>query len=107
MLTASEEWHPIARELWDAAAVSSASDAYEATDWTVLWHACDQLSYLMFQQRRSSQFLAEVNKLLTSLGLTAADRARSNGAFEAKRDEGTAGVDEGVARLADYMSEAV
>lgn len=107
MLTPSDDWHAVARQLWDAAAVSSASGVYEATDWVVLWHACEQLSYLMYQPRRSSQFLAEVNKLLTSLGLTAADRAKAGGAFDVKKGEERAGVDEGVARLADYMAEAV
>lgn len=39
-----ENWHPIARMLWDSLAASGQSDFYQQSDWAMAYSLCEDLS---------------------------------------------------------------
>lgn len=73
---ANPEWCKVAEGLWEAAQESGQSAFYETTDWWMLYLACDQVTYLYEQGRRSPEYLKGIITMLGSLMFTEADRRK-------------------------------
>jgi hypothetical protein len=73
---ADQEWHPIARMLWDALKKSGQADFYEQSDWAYAYSLCDDLSMYKKSGRRSSQMAQVIYSAMTNLLVTEADRRR-------------------------------
>ena len=71
-----DEWHKIARMIWDAAGASGMSDFYQQSDWAILYTLCDDITFYKNRGVRSGQMLATIMSALSSLGLTEGDRRR-------------------------------
>lgn len=72
------EWCEVAAGLWGAAQTSGQADFYQNTDWWTLYFACDQITYLYDQGRRSPEFLKGILAMLSSLLFTEADRRKAH-----------------------------
>lgn len=70
------EWHPIARQLWDAVQKSGQARFYEPSDWAVLYSLMDDLTYYKNGAKRSGQMLQTIMSSLSSLLVTEGDRRR-------------------------------
>lgn len=71
-----EDWHPIAKMVWDGAKKSGEAVYYEPSDWAVLYSLCDDISHYKASGRRGAQMLTAINSMMTSLLLTEGDRRR-------------------------------
>ena len=71
-----EDWHKIARMIWDAAEDSGMKDFYQQSDWAILYTLCDDITFYKNRGVRSGQMLATIMSALSSLGLTEGDRRR-------------------------------
>ena len=71
------DWCRVAYGLWEAAQSSGQADFYQDTDWWTLYFACDQVTYLYQQERRSPEYLKGVLSMLTGLMFTEADRRKA------------------------------
>jgi hypothetical protein len=69
-------WHPIARQLWDALAVSGQADFYEQSDWAMAFSLCDDLSHYKKSTKRSGQMLQTIYSAMERLLVTEGDRRR-------------------------------
>ncbi|MEU7905873.1 hypothetical protein [Actinoplanes sp. NPDC049118] len=70
------QWHPIARQLWDALAVSGQADFYEQSDWAMAFSLCDDLSHYKNSTKRSGQMLQTIYSAMERLLVTEGDRRR-------------------------------
>ncbi len=70
------EWHPIARQLWDALTVSGQADFYEQSDWAMAFSLCDDLSHYKKSTKRSGQMLQTIYSAMERLLVTEGDRRR-------------------------------
>lgn len=73
---ADPEWHPIAKDLYEAAKVSGQTRFYQPSDWAILYTLCDDVSWYKLQPRRSATMLAAFSSLMSNLLLNEADRRR-------------------------------
>src|SRR3954451_3454665 len=60
-------WHPIARQLWDALAVSGQADFYQQSDWALAFSLCDDLSHYKNSSKRSGQMLQTIYSAMERL----------------------------------------
>lgn len=72
-----ENWHPIARRLWDSLALSGQSKFYEPSDWALAYSLMDDLTYYKFATKRSGQMLASIYAQMSSLLISEGDRRRA------------------------------
>jgi len=93
------EWCEVAVGLWEAAHTSGQADFYQDTDWWTLFFACDQITYLYQQERRSPEYLKGILTMLTNLMFTEADRRKARIELSESVDEAE---DAAVLALADY-----
>lgn len=82
----SDDWHPIAKRVWEGAKTSGQADYYQNSDWAMLYSLCDDLSYYKKSGKRSSQMLASIMAGLTTLMLTEGDRRKARLELEAPDD---------------------
>jgi len=87
---APDDWHPIAKRLWESMGESGQSRFYEPSDWAVAFSLMDDLSYYKNGAKRSGQMLQTIMSSLSSLLLTEGDRRRLQIEL-ARPDEGEAG----------------
>jgi hypothetical protein len=79
-----ENWHKIARLIWDGAVSSGQSLYYQNSDWAMLYSICDDITYVKNQgNKRSAQMLATVYAAMTTLLITEGDRRRLRVELEA------------------------
>lgn len=71
-----EDWHDIAKMLWNGMVTSGQADFYQNSDWAYAYSLCDDLSYYKKSGRRSSQMLAAINSAMGNLLITEGDRRR-------------------------------
>lgn len=70
------QWHPIARQLWDALAVSGQADFYQNSDWAFAFSLCEDLSHYKKSLKRSGQMLQTIYSAMERLLVTEGDRRR-------------------------------
>lgn len=70
-------WCEVANGLWESAQTSGQSDFYQDSDWWTLYFACDQITYMYEQGKRSPEFLKGIISMLANLMFTEADRRRA------------------------------
>jgi hypothetical protein len=88
-LAAGDDWHPIAVQLYEAAATSGQSRFYQDSDWAMLYSLCEDLSHYkqgskgvdrdtgeLYNKPRSGQMLQAIMSALQNLMLTEGDRRR-------------------------------
>lgn len=73
---ASELWHPIARQMFDALAGSGQSRWYEPSDWAKATLAAELTSRALGQPRPPAQLFAVIDSMWSSLLATEGDRRR-------------------------------
>lgn len=71
-----EDWHPIAKELFEAAGRSGQADFYQDSDWWLLYSICDDLSLYKKSSRRSAQFAQTLYSAMERLLIAEGDRRR-------------------------------
>lgn len=74
--TADENWHPIAKMLWESLSTSGQSDFYQDSDWAFAYSICEDLSLYKSSGRRSSQMAQTIYSAMGNLLVTEADRRR-------------------------------
>lgn len=75
-LTASEDWHPIAKELFNSALSSGQSDFYQDSDIAYLYNLCEEISEYKYSAKRSSMMFTAIMSAMNPLLLTEGDRRR-------------------------------
>jgi hypothetical protein len=73
---ALDYWHPLAKEWYEALAVSGQSTFYEASDWAVARITAEAIHRLVTADRFSSNLYGQVLEGCTSLLATEADRRK-------------------------------
>ena len=73
---ADENWHPIAKMLYESVVSSGQSDFYQDSDYAMLYSICEDLSVYKNAGKRSGQLLQSIMSALTSLLLTEGERRR-------------------------------
>jgi hypothetical protein len=73
---ADNDWHPIARMLWDSLKKSGQADFYQQSDWAFAYSICEDLSLYKKSGRRSAQLAQVIYSAMTNLLVTEADRRR-------------------------------
>lgn len=73
---ADPEWHPIARDWYEALAESGQSVFYQKSDWATARYVADAMSRNLAAPRFSAQLFAAVMAATTSLLATEGDRRR-------------------------------
>ncbi|WP_028472115.1 hypothetical protein [Nocardioides alkalitolerans] len=81
-----EDWHPIARMVWDGMVSSGQADFFQNSDWAFAWSTCEELSLYKSPKinretgeeyhKRSPEMLKALLASLTSLLVTEGDRRR-------------------------------
>jgi hypothetical protein len=74
--TADQEWHPIARDLYNACKKSGQADFYQQSDIALLYSLCDDLSYYKSSSKRSGQMLQSIYSAMERLLVAEGDRRR-------------------------------
>lgn len=82
-----EDWHPIAKHLYESCKTSGQAGYYQASDWAILWSLCDDLSYYKKGVKRSGQMLQTIMSSLERLLVTEGDRRRVRLELESAPDE--------------------
>ncbi|GIE98941.1 hypothetical protein [Paractinoplanes rishiriensis] len=95
-------WHPIARQLWDALAVSGQSDFYQQSDWALAFSLCDDLSHYKNSPKRSGQMLQTIYAAMERLLVAEGDRRRVRIELDEPQDTGESAA---VLAIADYRKE--
>jgi hypothetical protein len=92
-----EDWHPIARMLWDSLAESGQSDFYQQSDWAFAFSLCDDLSFYKRPfttkdgdeyHKRSGQMLQTIYSAMERLLVTEGDRRRVRIELDSQPAEG-------------------
>lgn len=84
-----ENWHPIAKMVYESARTSGQNEWYQNSDWAILWSLCEDLSHYksgskgvdkltgeLYEKARSGQMLQTIMSTMTSLLLTEGERRR-------------------------------
>lgn len=72
------DWHPRAKALFASLKSSGQSDYYQNSDWQIALIACDLLSYCYkVNWYKCTMLLAEINTMLTQLGVTEGARRQT------------------------------
>jgi hypothetical protein len=80
-----EDWHPIAKMVWESLETSGQADFYQSSDWAIAYSVCEDLS--MYKKplkdrngdeyhKRSGQMLQTIMGALSNLLVTEGDRRR-------------------------------
>lgn len=83
----NEEWHTVARMVWDSMPQSGQSDFYQQSDWAFAYFVCEELTAYLSGERynpktgemyvyRSPEMLKGLLSAMNNLLLTEADRRR-------------------------------
>jgi hypothetical protein len=72
-----EEWHPAARDVFDAASLSPVSGTYDSASWAMLVLLCDLLDTHYTASRPSAEMFKHAMGLSARLLLTPADQLRA------------------------------
>jgi hypothetical protein len=75
-MDANENWHRIARQLWDACVSSGQSDFYQNSDYALLYSICDDLSLYKMSGKQSGQMLMTIYSAMERLLVAEGDRRR-------------------------------
>ena len=75
-LEADENWHPIAKELWESALSSGQADFYQNSDIAYLYSLCEEISEYKQSPKRSSMMFTAIMSAMNPLLLTEGDRRR-------------------------------
>jgi hypothetical protein len=86
---ADPDWHPIARQLWDALDASGQADFYQQSDWALAYSLCDDLSYYKNSTKRSGQMLQTIYSAMERLLVAEGDRRRVRIELNEPDDEST------------------
>lgn len=80
-----ENWHPVARKLWDSFPLSASTVLFEPTDWALLFMACEDLSREMKPRKvnlgldgAGEPIIVEMNLPIPGGKLTAIQKLMSN-----------------------------
>jgi hypothetical protein len=74
----NKDWHPRAKALYASLKTSGQSDYYQNSDWQIALIACDLLSYCYgVNFYKCTMLLAEINTMLTQLGVTEGARRQT------------------------------
>ena len=74
---ADRAWHPIAKRWYQSLKKSGQARFYEPSDWATACYTAELMSRLLNQgERPSSQLVASLNSLMSSLLVTEGDRRR-------------------------------
>lgn len=94
-----EDWHPIAKMLWQAMLESGQSDFYQSTDWAIAYSLCEDLTRYKEPQvnsktgelyhKRSGQMLQTIYSAMGDLLLTEGQRRRIRMELAAPEDDET------------------
>lgn len=95
-------WHPIARQLWDALAVSGQSDFYQQSDWALAFSLCDDLSHYKNSPKRSGQMLQTIYGAMERLLIAEGDRRRVRIELDEPETENESAA---VLAIADYRKD--
>lgn len=98
-----DDWHPIAKMIWNGALEAGQAKFYESTDWAVLYNLCEDLSEYKKMGRRSAQMLASINSMMTNLLLTEGDRRRVQIELDRRSDDELESA--GVSIMAAYRKD--
>src|SRR5690242_19837193 len=86
---ADENWHPIARMLWESLAKSGQADFYQQSDWAFAYSLMDDLTYYKNGYKRSGQMLQTIYSAMSNLLVTEGDRRRVRIELEAPPSDST------------------
>lgn len=84
---ADEEWHPIARLLWDSLLESGQQDYYQSSDWAIAYSLCEDLSRYKSSNKRSGQMAQTIYSAMSDLLVTEGARRRVRIELEAPEPE--------------------
>ncbi|HSX68448.1 hypothetical protein [Nocardioides sp.] len=77
-IEADPEWHPIARQVWEAGLESGQAEFYESSDLSILFLTCEGVDHWLSQGgRRSPELLRVLMQNLNSLLFTETDRRKA------------------------------
>jgi hypothetical protein len=100
--TADREWHPIARDLYNACKRSGQADFYQQSDIALLYSLCDDLSYYKSSYKRSGQMLQSIYSAMERLLVTEGDRRRVRIELHEPEKDGDSAA---VLAIADYKDD--
>lgn len=69
-----EEWHPIAKMIWESAQTSGQADYYQDTDYALLYSICEDIHEYKSRYQRNGQILSTLYSTLGRLMFTEGDR---------------------------------
>lgn len=96
---ADDDWHPIARMIWDSLLESGQSDFYQSSDWAYAYSICEEIS--LYKKplvnrttgeeyyKRSGQMLQTINAALSDLLITEGHRRRVRMELDVAPEEAT------------------
>lgn len=100
---ADDEWHPIAKRLWDATKESGQTRFYEPSDWALLYSLMDDLSYAKQCERRPAGLIESIYSQLGNLLISEGDRRRVQ--VELHRPSSQELEDAGVTEMRTWMEK--
>lgn len=75
-LEPEENWHPIAKAIWESTLDSGQADFYQNSDLAILYSLCDDIDHYKRSYKRSGQMLQTIMSALERLLVTEGDRRR-------------------------------
>lgn len=99
---AADEWHPIAREWFEALGESGQSEFFEPSDWQAARYVAEVMSKHLHSPRPSAQLFSGIWSAMTDLLSTEASRRKVR--MEIERDQ-AAGKPAGVTALDEYRRQ--
>lgn len=103
-LPASEDWHPIARHLYDSLAKSGQVEFYEYSDWAYAFYVTEMASRSLFSPVVNAQLVATVTSSLNDLLVSVGSRRRA--ALELQKKQVEPVDDAKVTRMDAYKRAA-
>lgn len=94
-----EDWHPIARQLWDSFEGSGQTHYWQSSDWAYAYSVMDDLTHYKYAERRSAMMLSALDSAFARLLVTEGDRRRVRLELDHPEDDETSVGD---AAVADY-----
>lgn len=73
---APDEWHDIAKKLYNGVVASGQADFYQQSDWALLYFVCDEVDRYQKAGKRSSMMFAAIMSALSTLMVAEGDRRR-------------------------------
>lgn len=100
---AGEDWHPIAKRLWDATKESGQVKFYEPSDWALLYSLMDDLTYAKKCEKRPAGLIETIYGQLGNLLISEGDRRRVQ--IELHRPSSQELEDAGVTEMHTWMEK--